>query len=272
VIEFAAVGDNCIDRFLPPVGDSLVGGNAVNVAVQLAMLGRRVHYLGAVGGDKAGLVVRSCLEAKGVGIARLITAPGLTTAWTDVATLPNGERQFLHEDFGACAGYAPAGDDIVFLRRLRHVHIGWLNDGGALRRDLAGCQVTVSQDLTVNAAPENLQPRGLDIAFCSASPETASAELQRLLGEGARLAVVTMGPAGSMADDGKTVEIAAAPALVPFDTTGAGDAFIAGFLDAYVAGRALAACLSHATERAGLACLHRGGFPQEPLPAAFTEL
>lgn len=47
-LRFAAVGDNCIDRYLAPVGDCLVGGNAVNVAVQLARLGRRASYFGTV--------------------------------------------------------------------------------------------------------------------------------------------------------------------------------------------------------------------------------
>ena len=37
--DVATVGDNCIDRYGPPLGLSLVGGNAVNVAVQLARLG-----------------------------------------------------------------------------------------------------------------------------------------------------------------------------------------------------------------------------------------
>ena len=30
-LRIAAVGDNCIDKFLPPVGQALIGGNAVNV-------------------------------------------------------------------------------------------------------------------------------------------------------------------------------------------------------------------------------------------------
>ena len=38
MLDFAAVGDNCIDRYLPPIGLSLVGGNAINVGVQLLSL------------------------------------------------------------------------------------------------------------------------------------------------------------------------------------------------------------------------------------------
>jgi hypothetical protein len=33
-VRIAALGDNCIDRFLPPVNRLLAGGNAVNVAAR----------------------------------------------------------------------------------------------------------------------------------------------------------------------------------------------------------------------------------------------
>ena len=46
--RFAAIGDNCIDRYLP-LNQAAVGGNAVNVAVQLALLGQDCGYFGAVG-------------------------------------------------------------------------------------------------------------------------------------------------------------------------------------------------------------------------------
>ena len=38
----ATVGDNCIDRYLPPIDRALVGGNAVNVANQRAVDGRQI--------------------------------------------------------------------------------------------------------------------------------------------------------------------------------------------------------------------------------------
>ena len=58
---FAVVGDNCLDVFLPPAAGSLVGGNAVNVAVQLRSCGRRSHYFGAVGEDAAGAAIARAL-------------------------------------------------------------------------------------------------------------------------------------------------------------------------------------------------------------------
>ncbi len=264
-IEFAAVGDNCIDRFLPPVNDCLVGGNAVNVAVQLALLGRRVGYFGAVGDDPAGDAVRVALIANAVSVEHLQVIAGERTAYTDIEVSEDGERSFVFEEFGTSALYRPASADVPVIASARHVHIGWLNDGGDLKRRLAGKGPTLSQDLTVNAAPENLSPEGLDIAFCSAEPEQAARVAEGLLARGARLAVVTLGAAGSLATDGRLSATASAPLIVPEDTTGAGDAFIAGFLDAYAKGQAIEACLREGTERAARACMHRGGFPQKPL-------
>lgn len=264
-LEFATVGDNCIDRFLPPVDDCLVGGNAVNVGVQLAMLKRSVGYFGAVGADAAGQAVVQALREIGVDVSHLEIVEGQRTAYTDIEMSEDGERTFVFEEFGACADYRPAAGDIAVLQGLRHVHIGWLNDGGELKRALKGADCTISQDLTVNNTPENLSASGLDIAFRSAEPQDAEAEARRLLEQGARLAVITLGAAGSLASDGKVTVSAPAPLIAPEDTTGAGDAFIAGFLNAYADQASLMDCLVGGTERAGLACMHRGGFPQVPL-------
>ena len=64
--DVATVGDNCIDRYLPPVGVSTVGGNAVNVAVHIRRRGHRVVYLGAVGDDANGERLLACLDQDGV--------------------------------------------------------------------------------------------------------------------------------------------------------------------------------------------------------------
>ncbi len=263
--EIACIGDNCIDRFLPPIDDCLAGGNAVNVAVQLALLERRVHYFGAVGDDAAGAAVSSALTAHGIGLEGLQVLSGQRTAYTDIEISEDGERTFVFEEFGACANYLPSAADLVRLRQMRHVHIGWLNGTGDVKRALAESGVTISQDLTVNNAPKNLSPAGLDIAFCSAEPDEADAVAESLIAGGARLAVVTLGASGSMVSDGRAKVFASAPPLTPEDTTGAGDAFIAGFIHAYLAGLTLEQSLSEGTGQAAATCLHRGGFPQTPL-------
>lgn len=267
--DLAAVGDNCIDRFLPPLGLSTaelskVGGNAVNVAVQLARLGHRAAYFGAVGDDTDGRRVLSGLTDNGLDLTGLRIISGGRTAYTDIATNPDGEREIRFEEFGVCRGYRASPADIERLRRMRHVHIGWLDDGGALKRHLIAAGVSVSQDLSVNADAVHRAPQGLSTAFASAGPSEIEAEalLQQMLSAGAEIAVVTCGPLGSRASDGRSrVASPAAPAKV-VDTTGAGDSFIAGFLDAHLAGAELADALKAGAKLAAQTCGHFGGFPQ----------
>lgn len=259
--EVATVGDNCIDRYLP-VGQSAVGGNAVNVAVHLSGLDRRVGYFGAVGDDEDGRRVLDCLAARGVDTGPVLVRPG-RTAVTDLDIDPTGDRVIAFEDFGACAGYRPPEADRARLRCMRHVHLGWLDDGGALRRELAAAGVSISQDLAVNPGAE-----GLAIAFGSAGEDRARARqlAREFLGRGARIAVVTCGARGSVAADGAAmVEADAAPVEV-VDTTGAGDTFIAAFIDAHLAGGSPGACLEAARQAAALTCRHVGGFAQALQP------
>jgi fructoselysine 6-kinase len=80
------------------------------------------------------------------------------TAFTDIGSDANGERVMLFEDFGVCRGYRPCPREVERLCSLRHVHIGWLDDGGWLKRRLAAAGVSVSQDLSVNAGPADIGP------------------------------------------------------------------------------------------------------------------
>ena len=263
--EVATVGDNCIDRFVGAEHFSLVGGNAVNVAVQLCRLGRRAAYFGAVGADAAGARTIRALAENGVDVEHVCSVPG-STAYTEVERNAEGDRTFLHEDFGVVFDFKPDVADLAALGSARHVHIGWLNDDGALRRALSNQGVGLSQDISVNAEPRNLGVKGLDIVF--AAKDASTAELipyaRELAEAGAKLVVFTRGAKGSLASDGRTAVELDAVRIDPVDTTGAGDAFIAGFLDARLAGMSLIKCLERGREIATRTCLHLGGFPQEP--------
>lgn len=256
--KFATLGDNCIDRYLH-LQQAAVGGNALNVAVQLARLGERCSYFGAVGQDEAADWTRAALLDNGVAIAHLqeLTAP---TAYTDINVDADGERFLAFEDFGATAIYAPTTADIRALAATDHIHIGWFNGSAALRQALATAGVTFSQDVAVNAEAE-----GLDVGFDSVGPSEvlAHAALQQLLAMGARVAVVTCGALGSMASDGgDIIRAGIRPLAQVVDTTGAGDTFIAGFLSAWKRGQSLPDCLAKGRDAAAETCGHIGGFKQ----------
>jgi fructoselysine 6-kinase len=266
--DVATVGDNCIDRYLPPVGVSTVGGNALNVAVHLRRLGQPVGYFGRVGSDAEGERILARLAENGVTEhVRIGAAP---TAYTDISTDPSGDRIVVFEEFGACRGYRPDAREVAALRSLRHVHVGWLDDGGALKQALTAAGVRVSQDLSVNAEADNITAQSLAVAFASAgaSREGARDLMGRMLQQGARIAVVTCGPAGSIASDGKTQAEADIVATDVLDTLGAGDTFIAGFIAGQLEGKDLQACLENGARAAAVTCTHYGAFPQRLVPIA----
>jgi fructoselysine 6-kinase len=263
-ITVATVGDNCIDRYLP-LGLSTVGGNAVNVAVHLARLDLGAAYYGAVGEDDEGRRILAALRENGVDTAHVDVRDG-RTAYTDITFGDGGERIIGFEEMGVCAGYRPAPEELGALARLRHVHIGWLDDGGLVKRTVAASGASVSQDLSVTSPAAGRTSEGLAIAFASAGSSLAEGEAlaARLVAQGALAAAVTSGAAGSVAFDGKTlVRVSARPVEV-VDTLGAGDTFIAGFLAARLRGEDLKGCLESGRDLAAATCRHLGGFPQSP--------
>jgi fructoselysine 6-kinase len=176
VANIATVGDNCIDRYGPPLSLSTVGGNALNVAVHLRRLGQSSAYFGAVGSDADGRRTIARLVENGVDTTATQILSG-TTAFTELSMGIDGDRHILFEEFGVCRDYQPSEADFVTLARMRHVHIGWLGDGGACERRLAAEGVALSKDLAVNPGAQHL-----DVAFASAGPSRINARSVRVLG------------------------------------------------------------------------------------------
>lgn len=266
LFDLIALGDNCIDRLTGAATADLVGGNAVNVAVQAAMLGLRTAYCGAVGpsGEADGDRVLAAQAAKGVDVS-LVDRRSRPTSVTCLSVAPDGNRTILTEDFGACAGWSPPAYSLRALSAARHVHIGWLQDGGHARRVLARDGVSLSQDVSVNAAPENIGVEGLTIAFASlpeARADEAKARAADLVAQGAKGAVITLGARGSLALIGGQTFHAEAPTISPIDTTGAGDAYIAGFLASRLNGADVPMAMAAGHVCAAACCGHPGGFPQ----------
>ena len=215
----AAIGDNTIDIYTGRDEYSFVGGNAVNVAVQLTLLGRPVRYFGAVGPDSAGQRVRQALVRLGVDVAGLAVLPGRTST-SRIRVDQAGVRHFEDEDFAVCDDYIPDAAALESAAECAAAHLGLLPDAERVRAYLAGRGVVVSQDCGVTRRPGRLVH--LDIAFCS--QEAAGGPADKLATEaiaaGARLAVVTCGADGSVAFDGRRWWRAAADPTDVVDTTG----------------------------------------------------
>lgn len=263
----AVVGDNCVDR-ISVVGDDsppaiLVGGNAVNVAIQLASAGQPVKYFGSVGDDPNGAKIIQALNEHDVSTEYCHVVRG-TTSVTDIQVDLTGNRHMVAEDFGVCETYRVPETELPIIKQCSHVHIGWLNDDNQLKDWLVQEGIPISRDISINADPVQLDVNGVSLAF--ASQEGArSVALERateLLSQGAARAIITRGADGSLCSDGNEVVEVDAMATSVVDTTGAGDSFIAGFIKSYVAGQSIEECLKMGRKLAATTCSHQGGFLQ----------
>lgn len=254
-----SIGDNTIDQYFGSRNQSFVGGNALNVAMQFSKLGHTTRYAGAIGPDDDGHRIRQALEENNVITDGLIVLDGVTSI-SKIRVMPDGERIIEFEDFAVCADYKPDSRELDALAECAFVHIGMSPFADEIRKELSRRGVRISQDCAVSTGYDLL-----DVAFCSAGDDldTAKAMAESAIDGGARLAVVTCGPAGSIAYDGTAWTRQHADPIEPVDTTGAGDSFIAGFLSALARGQELQSCMQAGSATAAKTCLHWGGWPQE---------
>jgi ribokinase len=227
------------------------GGQAANTAAWLAVAGARVALVSRVGADAAGRDAVDELGALGVEM-RLAVDSERPTGTCVVLVAPDGERT-MFPDAGANGGLAAADLGPDLFVRGDHLHVA----GYALLRPssqpavLAACEGAQAVGMTVSVDPSSaallsdgfLQlVKGVDLllpnelearALTGASdPSTAA----RALSESFVEVVVTLGEDGAVWTDGSELVRVEAPAVDVVDTTGAGDAFAAGFLTARVRG------------------------------------
>jgi sugar/nucleoside kinase (ribokinase family) len=245
-----------------PAAQETSGGSAANTCAVAAGLGARVAYLGRVADDELGAVFRHDIAAAGVHFPTAPLVGGVPTARSMILVTPDGQRT-MNTYLGACVAFGEAQLDEPAIASASVLYMeGYLFDEpaaqAAFRRaagiaHAAGRQVsiTLSDSFCVDrhrTAFRELVRAHIDILFaneaeiCSLYQCNDFAEAVELARGEVALAVLTRSEQGSLAVRGaETATIAAHPTQV-VDTTGAGDAYAAGFLVALTAGRSLQAC------------------------------
>jgi fructoselysine 6-kinase len=259
--RLVALGDNCVDHYRT-LGVRAAGGNAVNVAVNWARAGLRSAYMGAVGPDADGDLVRAEVAAQGVDVSRLRTLPGATGV-TLIELTADGERRLVHEEFGVTADYRPTAADLDAVAGAAIAHCSTLSGFEEAVGGLARRGVRVSYDFSTRHRLDGLDD--LEVAFYSwesAADDGARALLRRALAGGVTTAVVTCGRHGSLAGSGGELVFVPAQEVDVVDTLGAGDSYIAAFLAALLERRPLIECAASGTAAAADCCRRFGGFPQ----------
>jgi sugar/nucleoside kinase (ribokinase family) len=230
------------------------GGAVANTGLALERLGVPVSACAAVGADDLGLIIKGKV-GKWASHDEVRVLPTIPTTTTIVVVAEDGDRSFINAP-GACEKFFLTEHQIEtqIARGSRAIHVGYAMilpafDGKPLLRAMRRARELgslTSLDVTYFESPRwpsllELMPE-IDV-FCPSLPEasmitgepTAERAAAALVKAGVRkFAAVTDGPRGALVHlPGEKPEWIPPLPVKAVDTTGAGDAFVAGVLAAW---------------------------------------
>jgi 2-dehydro-3-deoxygluconokinase len=266
------------------------GGDTLNTAIHLARLGHDVAYLTALGTDPFSVGLRKRWAEEGLDTSLIQTHPTRNAGLYAITTAQDGERSFTYwRDMSAARELfdladnearqrAIAGCDLFYFSLIsaailpRNGQIGLIMLATMVRDEggLVAFDGNYRPQLWENAATARgihdaaVRAAGIGLPTlddeCELGGErdaaTVAAHWQVL---GCAETVVKLGAAGCRLPDGTVV--APLQELEPVDTSGAGDAFNAGYLDARLRGLGLAAAAAAGHALAGWTIMRPGAIP-----------
>ncbi len=241
------------------------GGNAVNVAVLAGRYGAKAAYLGSLGMDARGQLIRDSLTAEGVDISHCQYHTDVENAFAEV-DLVDGDRVFGNYSSGAAAQLKLSATDLDYMRTFDVVHssiYSYLeNQKDALRSASRWLSFDFSSHLEeMDLIRAWLPYVNLAIISLSDYPETDVMQIaQDFKNSGPDLVLVTKGQQGSWLWDGRSIYHQEMVTVEAVDTMGAGDAYVAAFLVEYFAGKNIPAAMQCGAEYAAKNCMHSGAF------------
>ena len=256
------------------------GGSAANQAAWMASLGLDVVFAGRAGAGDAAFH-RQELARSGVH-ARLAADESVPTGSIVVLVGPDGERTMI-TDRGANLRLRPADASATLLDGAALLHLTGYSFFQPATREVAlgliagarrrGVPFTIdpgSAAFLRQLAPGAFLTWTKGAAVCFPNLDEAAvlgggadpASLAALLTRYYHAVVIKLGADGALvvAEGSQPARVAARPAVVR-DTTGAGDAFCAGFLAAWLAGSDMTAAGRAGAEAAAVAVSGLGGRP-----------
>jgi sugar/nucleoside kinase (ribokinase family) len=244
---------------LPEVGELVVtedflvqpGGCAANTAISLVKLGVSVSVAGKVGSDLFGDAVEQDLHATGVGTETLKRSSGFGTSKTVILPVISEDRRYIHT-IGANADFTSDDIDESWTARAQVFALGGyfvlpafnpLRFAGLLAGlKKSGVKTVLDVVVPASECPPTLDDLRLLLPYVDVfTPNIGEASLltgetdparqaRQFLDAGCATTVITRGSDGALLmSASETLEIPAVPIEV-VDTSGAGDAFVAGFI------------------------------------------
>lgn len=244
------------------------GGSVANTVAGFANLGGSAAYIGKVRNDQLGRIFNHDMKSLGVDIRLQRADDGAPTARSHVLITDDGQRT-MQTYLGACTelGLADITPDTIGAPDaiLIEGYVWDIAEGPDLARKAVeiargngtAVALSLSDSFCVERHRDSFEEfvrDGADIVVADEDEINALVgtddfeDSLRVLGDYHNLFAMTRGPRGSVVVSGaeKVVEPAAGVEDV-IDTTGAGDAWCAGFLFGWVNQRSLADCARYGT-------------------------
>ncbi len=278
-MRITGVGDCGVDRYVD-LGCDRPGGITLNFAACMRRSCPSSDVVGvvtALGTDPEAGLVRRAIEALGLEACLVEVAGATSIQYID--RRPSGEKQFVRYEEGVLGRYRVGERERELIARsdvlmaVVYSQIEGLFDS-VMTSPSPGLRAVDFGDLVGVTGGLALVERHLDrfhVGFFGLTSADADLidGLERIARRSGRLLVVTLSADGSLAFEGETRLVCpAAPVPRVVDTTGAGDAFAAGFLSEYCRSRRTRESLASGAASAAEAIQLLGAFPWEASPVA----
>lgn len=273
-----------------PITQVCGGGSAANSAVVAAKMGIRTAFLGKVADDESGEDFAEDLKEQHIHfpsqpLGAAAGDPEIPTACCIVLVTPDGQRT-MFTYLGACVEFAPEDvlEEVVSDAAVTYME-GYLFDRSKAKSAFyeaariahaAGRKIalSLSDSFCVDRHRKDFRKfiqESVDILFGNEDEilslfetQDLDAALKQAAGE-TGIVAVTRGGAGAVVMADRRYDVPTTPVDV-VDTTGAGDAFAAGFLAGYTRGRTYDECAHLGNEAAGIIITRLGARPTDDFP------
>ncbi len=265
------------------------GGSPANMATNMARLGNKAALVACVGNDSIGKYLTRQIEESGVDTQFIAIDPleptsivlvSRTAGTPDFVAYRNADCQLKPEQLP---------DSLLAQAQLFHTTCFALSHqpaqdtivDAAKRARAAGCQVTIDTNYAPSIWPDRAQAWRVLTDYCSAgalvkiseddaerlygTPQTPERILADFHQMGATVICLTLGPNGSIVsyEGGQKQTQIPGKKIDVVDVTGAGDAYWAGFLTAYLDGHTPEDCARAGAALAKLKLTRQGPLPDK---------